>query len=111
MRYLLIAIISGLMFGAAMTLTKLWLSPLPVSSLAYAWELYAILAIGIAGFLILQMAFRGRKASQVTLVMTAVATTFPMILGLFLGEVLAMYEALGILFLLAGAFTLLSKGI
>lgn len=111
MKHILIAFISGCIFGAAMVLTKLWLSPLPVESILLAPELYLIFAIGIAGFFLMQVAFGGRKASQITLVMTAAATSLPIVSGLLIGEILTMYETIGIMLLLTGAFTLLYKGI
>jgi len=70
--------------------------------------LLAIL-LGILAFITNQVALKNGKSSNVTMIIAVVVTIVSIIGGIFLGEIINIYEIIGIVLMLISMSLLLSK--
>ncbi len=108
MKYFLYSITSGLMFGLGGILMKILLAD----------EIFLIIFnplfllsgfIGILAFITNQIALKNGKSSNVSMIIAVTTTVVSIIGGIFLGEIINIYEIIGIVLMLVSITLLLSK--
>ena len=108
MKYFLYSITSGLMFGLGGILMKILLANEIFLIIFNPLFLLAIL-LGILAFITNQVALKNGKSSNVTMIIAVVVTIVSIIGGIFLGEIINIYEIIGIVLMLISMSLLLSK--
>ena len=111
MRYLIVAMFSGLLYSLSTIFSKIIVSEMPVLSvLTNPLFLFINIIFGGGGFILSQVSMKKIKASHAFLVSTSAATSVIVLASFFvLKEIIVISELVGVFLMLTGSLILLVR--
>ena len=109
MKYLLYSIISGLLFGLGNTALKILVGKNEIYLIIFDPTFFFLAIFGSIAFLLSQLALKNMKGSTVTLIITVTITIVSIIGGIFLGEVINVYEEIGLILMISSVYLILLR--
>lgn len=110
MRYLIIALVAGMITGLGSIILKSLVGGSEILSLFFNPIFIFSIFMGASGFFLSQFSLKKEKSSHVTLAATS-STNFIVILGSYflLKEIISLWQFMGVILILLSAFILIAK--
>ena len=111
MKYILLSLIAGIIFGTGSIIIKSLLTKNEITSLLLNPLFLITATTGILGFLIFQKSLTKEKVSHASLVCTSSTTIISVLGGLLLGEIIGLIEFIGIIVITLSIVLLILKSL